>query len=232
MRVIGLLGGMSWESTAEYYRIINQEVRRRLGRQHSAKILMYSVEFEEIEEMQAGGQWDEAGQLLAEEAQRLERGGADFLLLCTNTMHKVAPAIEQAVKIPLIHIADATAERIRQANLRCVGLLGTRFTMEEEFYRGRLAERHGLEVVIPEPEDRAVVDRVIFAELCQGQILEPSRQEYVRIIDALGRQGAEGVILGCTEIGLLIKPEHSPLLVFDTTEIHATKAVQLALAEV
>jgi aspartate racemase len=232
MRVIGLLGGMSWESTAEYYRIINQEVRRRLGRQHSAKILMYSVEFEEIEEMQAGGQWDEAGQLLAEEAQRLERGGADFLLLCTNTMHKVAPAIEQAVKIPLIHIADATAERIRQANLRCVGLLGTRFTMEEEFYRGRLAERHGLEVVIPEPEDRAVVDRVIFAELCQGQILEPSRQEYVRIIDALGRQGAEGVILGCTEIGLLIKPEHSPLPVFDTTEIHATKAVQLALAEV
>ena len=232
MRVIGLLGGMSWESTAEYYRIINQEVRRRLGRQHSAKILMYSVEFEEIEEMQAGGQWDEAGQLLADEAQRLERGGADFLLLCTNTMHKVAPAIEQAVKIPLIHIADATAERIRQANLRCVGLLGTRFTMEEEFYRGRLAERHGLEVVIPEPEDRAVVDRVIFAELCQGQILEPSRQEYVRIIDALGRQGAEGVILGCTEIGLLIKPEHSPLPVFDTTEIHATKAVQLALAEV
>ena len=231
MRVIGLLGGMSWESTAEYYRIINQEIRRRLGRQHSAKILMYSVEFEEIEEMQASGRWDQAGQLLAEEAQRLERGGADFLLLCTNTMHKVAPAIEQAVKIPLIHIADATAERIRQANLRCVGLLGTRFTMEEEFYRGRLTERHGLEVVIPTAEERAVVDRVIFAELCQGQILEPSRQEYVRIIDALGQQGAEGVILGCTEIGLLIKPEHSPLPVLDTTEIHAAKGVELALGE-
>jgi len=232
MRVIGLLGGMSWESTAEYYRIINQEIRRRLGRQHSAKILMYSVEFEEIEEMQVAGQWDRAGQLLAEEAQRLERGGADFLLLCTNTMHKVAPAIEQAIQIPLIHIADATAERIRQANLRRVGLLGTRFTMEEDFYRGRLTEQHGLEVLIPTPGDRAVVDRVIFAELCQGQILEPSRQEYVRIIEALGREGAEGVVLGCTEIGLLIKPEHSPLPVFDTTQIHAEKGVQLALAEV
>ena len=232
MRVIGLLGGMSWESTAEYYRIINQEIRRRLGRQHSAKILMYSVEFEEIEEMQVAGQWDRAGQLLAEEAQRLERGGADFLLLCTNTMHKVAPAIEQAIQIPLIHIADATAERIRQANLRRVGLLGTRFTMEEDFYRGRLTEQHGLEVLIPTPGDRAVVDRVIFAELCQGQILEPSRQEYVRIIEALGREGAEGVVLGCTEIGLLIKPEHSPVPVFDTTQIHAEKGVQLALAEV
>lgn len=232
MRVIGLLGGMSWESTAEYYRIINQEIRRRLGRQHSAKILMYSVEFEEIEEMQVAGQWDRAGQLLAEEAQRLERGGADFLLLCTNTMHKVAPAIEQAIKMPLIHIGDATAERIRQANLRCVGLLGTRFTMEEEFYRGRLTEQHGLEVVIPTPEDRALVDRVIFAELCQGQILEPSRRDYVRIIEALGMQGAEGVVLGCTELGLLIKPEHSPLPVFDTTQIHAEKGVQLALAEV
>ncbi|UCC47929.1 MAG: aspartate/glutamate racemase family protein [Gemmatimonadota bacterium] len=231
MRVIGLLGGMSWESTAEYYRIINQEVRRRLGRQYSAKILMYSVEFEEIEQLQTAGEWDRAGQLLAGEARRLERGGADFLLLCTNTMHKVARAIEDAIDIPLIHIADATAERVRQADVGRVGLLGTRFTMEEEFYRGRLAEQHGLEVLIPPPEDRAVVDRIIFAELCQGQILEPSRREYVRIIEALGAQGGEGVILGCTEIGLLIKPEHSPLPVFDTTQIHAEKGVQLALAE-
>jgi aspartate racemase len=231
MRVIGLLGGMSWESTAEYYRIINQEIRRRLGRQHSAKILMYSVEFEEIEQMQIAGEWDRAGRLLAEEARRLERGGADFLLLCTNTMHKVAAAIEDAIHVPLIHIADATAERVREADVSRVGLLGTRFTMEEEFYRGRLAEQHGLEVLIPPPEDRAVVDRIIFAELCQGQILEPSRREYVRIIEALGAQGGEGIILGCTEIGLLIKPDHSPLPVFDTTQIHAEKGVELALAE-
>lgn len=230
MRVIGLLGGMSWESTAEYYRIINQEVRRRLGRQYSAKILMYSVEFEEIEQLQTAGEWDRAGQLLAGEARRLERGGADFLLLCTNTMHKVAQAIEDAIDIPLVHIADATAERVREANVSSVGLLGTRFTMEEEFYRGRLAEKHGLDVLIPPPEDRAVVDRVIFAELCQGRILEPSRREYVRIIEALGARGAEGVILGCTELGLLIHEEHSPLPAFDTTKIHAEKGVELALA--
>ncbi len=230
MRVIGLLGGMSWESTAEYYRIINEEVRRRQGRQHSARILMYSVDFEEIEHLQNSGEWEKAGTILAEEASRLERGGADFLLLCTNTMHKVAPAIEEAVQIPLVHIADAAAERILAANSRRVGLLGTRFTMEEDFYRARLAERHGLEVLVPPANDRAVVDRVIFAELCQGEILDESREEYVRIIEALAGQGAEGVILGCTEIGLLIQPEHSPIPVYDTARIHAERGVELALA--
>jgi aspartate racemase len=230
MRVIGLLGGMSWESPAEHYKIINEEIRRRLGRQHSARILMYSVDFEEIERLQDTGDWTTAGEILAAEARRLESGGADFLLLCTNTMHKVAPAIEAAVQIPLVHIGDATAERILAANSRRVGLLGTRFTMEEDFYRSRLAERHGLEVLVPPREDRTVVDRVIFAELCQGEILEASREEYVRIIEALAGQGAEGVILGCTEIGMLVKPQHSPIPVYDTARIHAERGVELALA--
>jgi aspartate racemase len=230
MRVIGLLGGMSWESTAEYYRIINEEIRRRLGRQHSARILLYSVDFEEIERLQSAGDWASAGDILAEDARRLEKGGADFLLLCTNTMHRVAPAIEAALQIPLIHIADATAERILAANSRRIGLLGTRFTMEEDFYVTRLAERHGLRVLVPPPQDRALVDRVIFAELCQGEISATSRREYVRIIEELARQGAEGVILGCTEIGLLIQPEHSPIPVYDTARIHAQRGVELALA--
>ncbi|UCC74686.1 MAG: aspartate/glutamate racemase family protein [Gemmatimonadota bacterium] len=230
MKLIGLLGGMSWESTIEYYRIINQEVRRRLGRQHSAKILMYSVDFEDIEQLQGSGGWDRAGQLLGSEAARLERGGADFILLCTNTMHKVAAAIEQAVHIPLLHIADATAERVKAAKIDRVGLLGTRFTMEEEFYKGRLASKHGLEVLVPNEDDRAIIDRVIYAELCQGQIREPSRRDYVRIIERLAAQGAGAVILGCTEIGLLIKPEHSRLPVFDTTQIHAEAGVALALS--
>ncbi|UCF19148.1 MAG: aspartate/glutamate racemase family protein [Gemmatimonadota bacterium] len=230
MRVIGLLGGMSWESTAEYYRFINQEVRRRLGHQHSAKILMYSLDFELVEQMQAAGEWDRAGQLLATEARRLENAGADLLLLCTNTMHKVAPAIEAAIGIPLLHIADATAERVKARGLERVGLLGTRFTMEEDFYRARLTE-HGLAVSIPESQDRVIVDRVIYEELCQGSILSESRQEYRRIITALAAGGAQGVILGCTEIGLLIKPEDSPIPVFDTARIHAEKAVESALAD-
>lgn len=229
MKVIGLLGGMSWESTIEYYRIINQQVRRRLGRQHSAKILMYSVEFEEIEKLQDSGDWDRAGQLLASEAARLQRGGADFILLCTNTMHRVAPAIQAAVRIPLVHIADATAARIKATNTSSVGLLGTRFTMEGDFYKGRLADEHGLQVIVPDQRDREIVDRVIYSELCQGQILDESRREYVRIIESLARQGADGVILGCTEIGLLIKPEDSPLPVFDTARIHAEAGVDLAL---
>jgi len=229
MNVIGLLGGMSWESTVEYYRVINQEVRRRLGRQHSAKILLYSVEFEEIEQMQYSGDWDRAGQLLGSEAKRLERGGADFILMCTNTMHKVASAVQDAVRIPLIHIADTVAERVKAQGLTRIGLLGTRFTMEEDFYKGWLSTHHGLEVVVPSAADREIVDRVIFAELCQGQILDTSRREYVRIIESLAGQGAEGVILGCTEIGLLIKPEHSPLPVFDTAQIHAEAGVDLAL---
>jgi aspartate racemase len=229
MKVIGLLGGMSWESTIEYYRIINQEVRRRLGGQHSARILMYSVDFEEIDRLQMDDEWDRAGQLLATEAKRLERGGADFILMCTNTMHKVASAVQDAVRIPLIHIADAVAERIKVQHFTRVGLLGTRFTMEEDFYKGYLSEQHGLEVVVPNAADREIVDRVIYDELCQGKILDESRREYVRIIQALAGQGADGVVLGCTEIGLLIKPEHSPLPVFDTAHIHAEAGVDLAL---
>lgn len=229
MRVIGLLGGMSWESTAEYYRIINEEIRRCLGRQHSARILMYSIDFEGIERLQDAGDWTSAGRILAADALRLEKGGADLLLLCTNTMHKVAPAIEEAIQIPLVHIADATAARIREDGIGRVGLLGTRFTMEEDFYRARLSERHGLEVLVPPAEDRAIVDRVIFAELCQGQVLDESRREYVRIIEALAKRGAEAVILGCTEIGLLIGPEDSPVPVYDTAQIHAVRGVELAL---
>ncbi len=229
MRVIGLLGGMSWESTAVYYRILNQEVRRRLGGQHSARILLYSLDFQEIERLQDAGEWNTAGQLLASDARRLERGGADLLLLCTNTMHKVAEAIEAAIDIPLIHIADATAERIKARGLSLVGLLGTRFTMEESFYRDRLTEQ-GLEVLIPNSADRARVDRIIYEELCQGSVREESRDTYRKIIQALADQGAQGVILGCTEIGLLIGPEDSPIPAFDTTRIHAERAVEQALA--
>lgn len=229
MRVIGLLGGMSWESTAVYYRILNQEVRRRLGGQHSARILLYSLDFQEIERLQDAGEWNTAGQLLASDARRLERGGANLLLLCTNTMHKVAEAIEAAIDIPLIHIADATAERIKARGLSLVGLLGTRFTMEESFYRDRLTEQ-GLEVLIPNSADRARVDRIIYEELCQGSAREESRDIYRKIIRALADQGAQGVILGCTEIGLLIGPEDSPIPAFDTTRIHAERAVEQALA--
>lgn len=229
MRVIGLLGGMSWESTAEYYRIINQEVRRRLGRQHSARLLLYSVDFEEIDRLQEEGEWTTAGRQLTAAAKRLERGGADFILMCTNTMHKVAAQIESELSVPLIHIADATAERVREAGVAKVGLLGTRFTMAEDFYRGRLHERHGLQVVIPSPRDRALIDRVIYEELCQGIISEGSRREFVRIIADLAGMGADGVILGCTEIGLLVRSSDSPIPAFDTTRIHAEKGVNLAL---
>lgn len=229
MRIIGLLGGMSWESTALYYRLINEQIRVRLGAQHSAKILLYSVDFDPIEKLQHAGNWEMAGRLLAEEAVRLEAGGADFLLLCTNTMHKVASDIEAAIEIPLVHIADATATSVEAAGVRRVGLLGTRFTMEEEFYRGRLEERHGLEVLVPNAADRRIVDEVIFAELCQGKVREPSRREYVRVIDELAGRGAEGVILGCTEIGLLVSGADSPIPVFDTTRIHSERAVELAL---
>ncbi len=229
MRVIGLLGGMSWESTAVYYRILNQEVRRRLGGQHSARILLYSLDFEEVERFQDTAAWDRAGQLLAAYAQRLERAGADLVLLCTNTMHKVASAIEAAIDIPLIHIADAAAEKIRSEGLTRLGLLGTRFTMEEDFYRDRLLQ-HGLKVLVPDAEDRREVDRVIYDELCRGRIREESRDAYRESIRALADRGAEGVILGCTEIGLLIGPADAPIPIFDTTSIHAESAVQRALA--
>jgi aspartate racemase len=231
MKTIGMLGGMSWESTAEYYRLINQEVRRRLGAQHSAKIVLFSVDFEEIEPLQSADRWDEAAEILVSAARRVEAGGADFLLLCSNTMHKVASTIETAIGIPLVHIADATAEQVRADGIRRVGLLGTRFTMQEAFYRERLEKRHGLDVLTPPAPaaDQELVDKVIFAELCQGEIRDDSRREYLRIIAELGERGAEGVILGCTEIGLLVSAEDSPVPAFDTTRAHARAAVELAL---
>ena len=229
MKVIGMIGGMSWESTAEYYRIVNQTVRARLGGQHSAKTLLYSVDFQEVEQLQREGRWDEADTLLVECARRLERGGADFLIICTNTMHRSAPAIRSAVGLPLLHIADATALRVREAGVRRLGLLGTRFTMEQDFYKGRLAEKHGLDVLVPEEEDRGIIHTVIYDELCRGEIRAESRREYLRIMDGLAARGAEAVVLGCTEISLLVKPEDTALRLFDTTCIHAEEAVTLAL---
>lgn len=230
MRTIGLIGGMSWESTAEYYKIINEAVRDRLGALHSARCLLYSVDFAEIEEMQQKGDWTAAGQVLAKAGQSLERGGADCLVLCTNTMHKVAADIQGSVQIPLLHIADATAERVQAQNVRRVGLLGTRFTMEQDFYRGRLEQRYGLDVLVPGPQERALVHRVIYDELCLGQIRPASRAAYREIIERLAEEGAEGIILGCTEIGMLVAPGDSPLPLFDTTRIHAEAAVDFSLA--
>lgn len=229
MRVIGLMGGMSWESTAEYYRIINQEVRRRLGGQHSARIVMYSVDFNDVAQLQHAGDWDGCTALLADGARRLKAGGADFALLCTNTMHKVLPQAQSEVDLPFVHIADATAAAIRAAGQTRVALLGTRFTMEHDFYHARLADS-GIETLIPGDADRETVHRVIYDELVQGVISGESRREYVRIIRALAERGAEGVILGCTEIPLLVGPDDSPVPLFDTTRIHAEAAVDRALA--
>ncbi len=230
MKVIGLIGGMSWESTVPYYRQVNETVRERLGGLHSAKIVLYSVDFHEIERLQHAGNWDAAGKVLGEAARALESAGADFLVLCTNTMHKVAPAIESAVRIPLFHIADPTADEIKQAGFSAVGLLGTRFTMEQEFYTDRLRERHGLRVLTPKQEDREVVHRVIYEELCLGKVLPESRLEYRRIISGLVAQGAEAVILGCTEISLLVGQQDSDVPLFDTTSIHARRAAEWALS--
>jgi aspartate racemase len=230
MKTIGLLGGMSWESTMLYYRWINEGVKRKLGGLHSARIAMVSLDFQEIEELQREHRWEEAGAVLAEAAQQVEAAGADFLLLCTNTMHKVAPQIESALRIPLLHIADATAERIKARGIGTVGLLGTRFTMEEDFYAGRLAEKHGLRVLVPPREDREIVHRVIYEELVLGIVKESSRAEYLRIINDLHERGAEGVIEGCTEIVMLVQQEHTSIPLFDTTAIHARKAVELSLA--
>lgn len=229
MKTIGLLGGMSWESTVPYFQVLNREVGRRLGGLHSARIVLLSVDFQEIEVLQHQGRWKELGDILSREARTIEEAGADFLVLCTNTMHLVAPAIEDAIQIPLLHIADATAHRIREAGLSKVGLLGTRFTMEEAFYRGRLQELHGLEVIIPPAKDRAVVHRVIYEELVLGKILPASRGEYERITRSLEGEGAEGVILGCTEIGLLLKPGDVDVPLFDTALIHAEAAAEMAL---
>ena len=231
MKTIGLLGGMSWESTVPYYRIVNRVVGERLGGLHSARIVLYSVDFQPIEELQHSGHWAEAGEILAEAAGRLETAGADLLVICTNTMHKVAPHIEQAIGIPLLHIADATADEIERAGLQRIGLLGTRFTMEEKFYRGRLEDRHQLEVIVPNEPDRQMVHRVIYDELCLGAVEPESRRDYSQVIQRLVDEGAEGIILGCTEISLLVKPEDSPVPLFDTTEIHARRAAEWALAE-
>jgi len=229
MKTIGLLGGMSWESTALYYREINQGVKRELGKLHSARIVMVSVDFQEIEDLQQSGDWNRAGEVLAESAQQLEAAGADFLVICTNTMHKVAPQIEAAVGIPLLHIADATAEAIKEQGIRTIGLLGTKFTMEQDFYAGRLSDKHGLRVLIPEETDREVVHRVIYDELVLGVVREKSRTELLRIMKQMKTKGAGGIILGCTEIGMLVQQEHTDIPLFDTTVIHAGKAVERAL---
>ena len=229
MKTLGLIGGMSWESTIPYYRIINETVRERLGGLHSARIILYSVDFHDIEQLQQAGAWDEAGRILADAARSLEAAGTEGLALCTNTMHKVAPAIESAVTIPLLHIADPTAAAVKQAGIRTVGLLGTRFTMEQDFYRGRLAERHGLAVMIPDLADREIVHRVIYDELCQGDLRAESRAQYRAIMQRLINTGAEGIILGCTEIALLVGPDDAPVPLFDTTRLHARSVAGWAL---
>jgi len=229
VKTIGLIGGMSWESSAEYYRLINEEVKRRLGGLHSARTLMLSVDFAEIEELQRAGAWEEASKRLIDAGRRLERGGADFVLLCTNTMHRVADELEQALAIPLVHIADATAEAIEAAEIATVGLLGTRYTMEQNFYRGRLADRHGLNVIVPDEPGRTLVHDVIYDELVLGRVEGPSRAAFAEIIGGLVEQGAEAIVLGCTEIGLLVGEADAPVPLFDTTRIHTERAVELAL---
>jgi aspartate racemase len=229
MKTIGLLGGMSWESTLWYYKSINEGIKQQLGGLHSAKIALYSVDFDEIEKLQMKGDWQTAAQVLANAAIGIEKAGADFLLICTNTMHKVADEIQQAISIPLLHIADATALHLKALNITRVGLLGTAFTMEQDFYKGRLTDTHGLDVIIPTKQDRKLVHRVIYDELCLGKINNDSKQQYLRIIEQLAGQGAEGVILGCTEIGLLVKQADTKVKLFDTTLIHANSAVEYAL---
>ena len=229
MKTIGLIGGMSWESSAEYYRIINQETNRRLGGVHSAQCLMWSFDFEEIKRLQHDGEWERLAESMKEAALRLERGGADFIVVCTNTMHRLADAISSAVSIPLLHIADPTAEQIKVSGFERVGLLGTAFTMEQDFYKGRLQQRHGLDVLVPDEDDRRVVHEIIYKELVLGQVRPESRQAYREIIARLIARGAQCVILGCTEIMLLVKDEDSAVPLFDTTTIHAVAAVEQAL---
>jgi aspartate racemase len=229
MKIAGLIGGMSWNSSLEYYRIINEQIASRLGGLHSARCLLYSFDFEQIESLQRRAAWTEAAQLLARAGRSLVDAGADFLVICTNTMHKVADQIEAAVGVPLLHIADATADHIRAAGLQKVGLLATRFTMEEDFYIDRLSRRHDLSVLIPDEEGRATVHATIYDELCRGQIRDRSLQRFRAIITQLQAQGCQGIILGCTEIGLLVNPQDSPLPLFDTTRIHAEAAAELML---
>lgn len=230
MKTIGMLGGMSWESTATYYRAINEGIKAALGSLHSAKICMFSVDFDEIEKLQQAGNWDATADILADAAKSIEAGGAEFLIICTNTMHKVAPQIENAISIPVLHIADATAQKLHDDGIQCAGLLGTKFTMEQEFYKSRLIENFGIDVIIPNAADRERVHEIIYKELCLGIIKDESRTSYLKIIDDLSQQGAEAVILGCTEIALLIQQKHTPAKLYDTTEIHAQIAVSYALA--
>jgi len=230
MKTMGLLGGMSWESSIEYYRIINQRVKQRLGGLHSAQCLMYSVDFADIEALQHAGDWEALTGMMIEAVNRLERGGADFLIICTNTMHRMADAIQDSTSLPLLHIADATAAAINAKKLETVGLLGTRFTMEGEFYRGRLEKDHGLKVLIPDENGRESVHRIIYDELVKGEIRAESQKSFLDVIAGLQTRGAGGVILGCTEIPLLVKQADVPIMVFDTTAIHAEAAVDMALA--
>lgn len=229
MKTIGMIGGMSWESTLSYYKAINEGIKAVLGGLNSAQICLYSVNFEPIEKLQHEGKWDETAQLLVQAAKSVEAGGADFLLICTNTMHKVAPEIEEQISIPILHIADATAKQLQQDGIERVGLLGTRFTMEQEFYKGRLQQQFGIDVLIPDAEQRQQVHRVIYEELCLGTIRPESRAQYVEIVEDLHRRGAQAVILGCTEIALLIQQHDTDVPLYDTTKIHAEQAVQLAL---
>lgn len=231
MQTIGLLGGMSWESTVSYYRAINQGVKAALGGLHSAKIILYSVDFQEIERLQHQGDWEATADILVRAARTVERAGADGLIICTNTMHKVADRIERALSVPLLHIADATASQLVADGIRRVGLLGTRFTMEQAFYRERLEQRFGIDVLVPETSDRERVHRIIYTELCLGQIHEASRREYLRIIADLRRAGAEAVILGCTEIALLIQQEQTEVPLYDTTALHAAAAVDFLISD-
>ncbi len=231
MKTIGMLGGMSWESTATYYRAINEGIKASLGSLHSAKICMFSVDFDEIEKLQQVGNWDATAEILTDAAKSIEAGGAEFLIICTNTMHKVVPQIEQAISIPILHIADATAQKLRDDGITCAGLLGTKFTMEQEFYKSRLIENYGVDVIVPNDEDRERVHEVIYNELCLGVINDESRTSYIQIIDDLSQQGAQAVILGCTEIALLVQQKHTPVKLYDTTEIHAQLAVSYAIAD-
>jgi aspartate racemase len=229
MKTVGIIGGMSWESTVPYYRLINEGVRDRLGGLHSARIILNSVDFAPLAVMQSEDHWEEIGDILTEAALTVQQAGADFVLLATNTMHKVADRLEEVLNVPLLHIADAAGERIVQTGMSRVGLLGTAFTMEQDFYRVRLSDKFGVEVLVPDDEDRQFVHRVIYDELCCGQVLDESRREYLRIIGELVERGAEGVVLGCTEIPLLITPEHTSVRLFDTGLIHAETAVEMTL---
>jgi aspartate racemase len=231
MKIIGLIGGMSWESSLEYYRIINERIREILGGLHSAKSLLYSVDFEEVEKLQRLGKWGEATKIMIDAARRIELGGADFVVICTNTMHRMAEEMQQSIKIPILHIADATAEKIKAAGYKKIGLLGTKFTMEENFYKGRLIEKYDMEVLIPDEVERQYVHDVIYKELCLGIVQQNSKNRFKEIIENLSKKGVQAVILGCTEIPLLIKQEDVSIPLFDTTRIHAESAVDFALAD-